>query len=167
MIYSMTAFGRGVHRTAEREVTAEIRSVNNRFLDCTVKLPRVYSFLEDKVKSYLSGRGVARGKVDVYIGVENLSSVNSAEITLDEDYTEAYIAALRELSRRFGLPDDITTMRVAANPEVFRVKKPEHDAEKDWQLLLPAPRMCFLLPALLRVPKLKRISVESWRGLKR
>ena len=138
MIYSMTAFGRGVHRTAEREVTAEIRSVNNRFLDCTVKLPRVYSFLEDKVKSYLSGRGVARGKVDVYIGVENLSSVNSAEITLDEDYTEAYIAALRELSRRFGLPDDITTMRVAANPEVFRVKKPEHDAEKDWQLLLPA-----------------------------
>ena len=103
MIYSMTAFGRGVHRTAEREVTAAIRSVNNRFLDCTVKLPRVYSFLEDKVKSYLSGRGVARGKVDVYIGVENLSSVNSAEITLDEDYTEAYIAALRELSRRFGL----------------------------------------------------------------
>lgn len=138
MIYSMTAFGRGVNRTEEREVTAEIRSVNNRFLDCTVKLPRAYYSLEERIKTYLSERGVTRGKVDVFISVENLSSAVTAEFVLNEGYTEAYLSALRELSRRFGLPDDVTTMRIASNPDVFRIKKPEHDMEEDWQQLLPA-----------------------------
>ncbi|MBR6742699.1 MAG: hypothetical protein IKM09_04560, partial [Clostridia bacterium] len=63
MIYSMTAFGRGVLRTETHDITVEVRSVNNRFLECTVKLPRIYSFLEERVKAYIASRGITRGKV--------------------------------------------------------------------------------------------------------
>ena len=68
MINSMTAFGRAVSRTEEAEITVEIRSVNNRYLDLAVKLPRTFSFLEDRVKTYLTGRGLSRGKVDALSG---------------------------------------------------------------------------------------------------
>ena len=137
MIYSMTAFGRAVQRSEVREIVAEIRSVNNRFLDCTVKLPRAYSFLEDRVKQHIAARGVSRGKVEVYISIESLTAADGARVTLDEAYTESYLAAVRALAERFGLKDDLSAMRVAACPGVLRVEKEERDAEEDWQMLLP------------------------------
>jgi len=137
MIYSMTAFGRGALRTDERDITVEIRSVNNRFLDCTVKLPRTYSFLEERVKSYITSRGITRGKVEVYVGIENLSAVGNAKITLDTEYTAAYIAALKELSEKFGLTNDMSVMRLASNRDIFRMEKPERDEEQDWEMILP------------------------------
>lgn len=130
----MTAFGRakGVSHDGSLDITAEIKSVNSRYLDCTVKLPRAYSFLEEKVKSYLSSAGVARGKIEVYIGVDVLKP-RTGEIILDESAAEAYIGALNALRDRFGLTDDITVMKVAENRDIFIQKKPEEDAERDWE----------------------------------
>ena len=131
---SMTAFGRakGSSRDGSLDITAEIKSVNSRYLDCSVKLPRAYSFLEEKVKSYLSSAGVVRGKVEVYIGVDVLKP-RTGEIILDESAAEAYISALNALRDRFGLTDDITVMKVAENRDIFIQKKPEEDAEQDWE----------------------------------
>jgi len=138
MIYSMTAFGRGVLRTETHDITVEVRSVNNRFLDCTVKLPRIYSFLEERVKAYIASRGITRGKVEVYISIEATSNAGpAAKLTLDKEYAEAYINALRELGETFGLTNDISLMRVAANRDIFRTEKAEHDEEADWQMILP------------------------------
>lgn len=139
MIYSMTAFGRGVLRTETHDITVEVRSVNNRFLDCTVKMPRIYSFLEERVKAYITSRGVTRGKVEVYISIEaNSNAGPAAKLTLDKEYAEAYINALRELGETFGLTNDISLMRVASNRDIFRTEKAEHDEEADWQMILPA-----------------------------
>ena len=139
MIYSMTAFGRGVLRTETHDITVEVRSVNNRFLECTVKLPRIYSFLEERVKAYIASRGITRGKVEVYISIEATSNAGpAAKLTLDKEYAEAYINALRELGETFGLTNDISLMRVAANRDIFRTEKAEHDEEADWQMILPA-----------------------------
>ena len=130
----MTAFGRAREKSAagDRDITAEIKSVNGRFLDCTVKLPRVYSFLEERVKAYLAERGISRGKVDVYIGIDVIEQTGLS-VSLDHAYTKSYLAALYDLRDSFGLPDDITTMRVAANRELFTFDKPEDDAERDWE----------------------------------
>lgn len=139
MIYSMTAFGRGVLRTETHDITVEVRSVNNRFLDCTVKMPRIYSFLEERVKAYITSRGVTRGKVEVYVSIEATSNAGpAAKLTLDKEYAEAYINALRELGETFGLTNDISLMRVASNRDIFRTEKAEHDEEADWQMILPA-----------------------------
>ena len=133
MIRSMTAFGRhrGLTERGDRDITAEIKSVNNRFLDCSVKLPRSYGYLEEKIKSYISERGITRGKVDVFIGIDVIEETG-VEVSLDRAAAESYIASLRALRDEFGLTDDISVMSVAQNRDLFRTKRPEEDVERDW-----------------------------------
>lgn len=131
----MTAFGRHRATIGGKEITAEIKSVNNRYLDCSVRMSRSYSFLEEKIKPYLLSRGILRGKVDVSITVETAAS-GSVSVSLDEGYARGYIAALRQLRDEFGLADDISVMTVARNPSLFTLKTPEEDAERDWQEIL-------------------------------
>ncbi|MBQ9745612.1 MAG: YicC family protein [Clostridia bacterium] len=132
----MTAFGRATGKAPGRDIIVEIKSVNNRFFDCQVKLPRLFSFLEDKVKKHISGRGISRGKVDVYITID-VTDTAGVEVEIDRTYAKSYIAALHKLSEEFSLPCDITTMRVAQNRDIFAIKKAEEDAEAEWQALLP------------------------------
>lgn len=136
MFNSMTAFGRCRRNTDGRDITVEIRSVNNRYLDCSVRLPRSFSALEERIKPYLQSRGISRGKVEVYIGVDVTES-NDSTIMLDTGYAASYIAALRQLRDTFRLTDDISVMTVAQNRDLFRAEKPEDDIEADWQRVLP------------------------------
>lgn len=136
MIRSMTAYGRATVSAEGKEITAEIKSVNSRFLDCNIKISRMYSFLEDRVREYIQSRGIKRGKVDIYIGVDVVEKVG-VELRLDEAYAESYINALKALREKFLLPDDISVMTVAQNREIFTVIKPEEDLEKDWLIIKP------------------------------
>ena len=122
MIKSMTAYGRAKKEIGGRDILVEIKSVNNRYFDCAVKLPRLFGFLEDKIKSYLTAAGVSRGKVEVLVSIDILEDVG-VSVELDRAYTASYIAALRRLSEEFDLPNDISTMRVASNRDIFAVKK--------------------------------------------
>ena len=131
MFRSMTAFGRARETVGGKDITAEIKSVNNRYFDCTVKISRLYSFLEDKIKQYLQSKGISRGKVEVFVSVDLLEQ-DGIEINLDTAYAKSYIDALYKLRDTFDLKDDITVSRVAANKDIFSVKKPEDDIEKDW-----------------------------------
>ena len=130
----MTAFGRSRRTSSDGalDITAEIKSVNSRYLDCSVKLSRAYSCLEDKVKSYLTSSGVSRGKVEVYIGVDVLENRGDT-VVLDKAAAESYINALKELRDEFSLPDDITTMKVAENRDIFTTKRADEDLDSDWE----------------------------------
>ena len=128
---SMTAFGRARRTVGGKDVTVELRSVNNRFFDCSVKLPRAFSFLEEKVKPHLQASGIARGKVDVFFTIDVIDTPNVA-FTVDEGYAAAYVSALRELGKKFDLRDDISIMSVARNNDIFVIQKSEDDAEQDW-----------------------------------
>ena len=127
----MTAFGRARETVNGKDITAEIKSVNNRYFDCSVKITRLYSFLEDKIKQYLQTKGISRGKIEVYVSVDLLEQ-DGIEINLDTAYAQSYINALYKLRDTFDLKDDITVSRVASNRDIFTVKKPEDDIEKDW-----------------------------------
>ncbi|MBO5356981.1 MAG: YicC family protein [Clostridia bacterium] len=131
MFRSMTAFGRARETVNGKDITAEIKSVNNRYFDCSVKITKLYSFLEDKIKQYLQTKGISRGKIEVYVGVDLLEQ-DGIEINLDTAYAQSYINALYKLRDTFDLKDDITVSRVASNKDIFTVKKPEDDIEKDW-----------------------------------
>ena len=131
MLKSMTAFGRERAQIGGKDVTVEIKSVNNRYFDCQVKLPRLYSPLEQRIKPYLQEKGISRGKVDVGIFVE-LAEAAESEITINTDYAAKYIAALKELKETFSLGGEITVMEVARDREVFSIKKPEGDIEAEW-----------------------------------
>ncbi len=135
MLRSMTAYGRYDAVMGEKEISVEIRSVNNRYLDLSVRLPRSHSYLEEKIKKELSARGISRGKMEI-----NVSIVNplGASIAVDSAYAKEYIDALRSLRDEFGLADDISVMTVARNQEIFKIKRPEVDEEEEWNHLLAA-----------------------------
>ena len=135
MIRSMTGFGRCRETVDGLDITVEIKSVNSRFLDCTAKISRAYGYLEERVKPYLMSRGVTRGKVDVWISVEVMDS-GSVQITTDEGYLQGYLDALYTLRDKYGLRDDISVMSVARNHDIFQIKKPEEDIERDWERVL-------------------------------
>ena len=136
MIKSMTAFGRAKHEGVDKDITVEIKSVNSRFFDCSVKMPRAYLSLEERIKNYIQKNAVARAKVDVFITVDNHSTAPQ-KLDVDLGYAESYIAALYELRDKFGLKDDVSVMTVARNQEVFRATKVDADLESEWNLLRP------------------------------
>ena len=135
MIRSMTGFGRCRETVNGLDITVEIRSVNSRFLDCNTKISRAFSYLEERVKPFLQSKGIARGKVDVWIGIEVLDS-GEVSIEIDEGYLRGYLDALYRLRDNYGLRDDVSVMSVARNPDLFLVKKPEEDADRDWASVL-------------------------------
>ena len=128
MIRSMTGFGRCRATVNGREITVEIKSVNSRFFDCSVKISRAVAYLEERIKPYLQSRGVSRGKVDVWIGVENVES-EGVRVELDDGYLKGYLAALEQLRDEYGLRDDLSVMTVAKNPQIFVIRKPEEEVE--------------------------------------
>ena len=128
LIKSMTGYGRAVETVNGREFTVELRSVNNRYLDCTVKMPRSVSFAEDAVKQAVKA-SVSRGKVDVFISIKS-ESAEDTTISLNKAVLEGYLNAMRQMVSEFGVQDDISVSTVSRLPEVFSVEKPEVDEEQ-------------------------------------
>ncbi|MBQ8382209.1 MAG: YicC family protein [Clostridia bacterium] len=135
MANSMTAFGRAAGTIHNKNITVELKSVNSRYLDPTVKISRPYSFLEEKVKAKLSS-AMTRGKVEIYVGIEQIGSPDT-HLALDRPYLENYLAVLNTLKERYNLRDDISVMQVAQNKEIFTVERPEVDMEAVWAEVVP------------------------------
>ena len=133
MVKSMTAFGRAKREGVDKDVTIEIKSVNSRFFDCTVKLPRAYIFLEERIKEYVRKCAVSRAKVDVYVTVDSHTS-GVGSVGLDSGYLESYLKALYTLRDEFGLRDDISVMSVARNQDIFTHERADEDLEAEWAL---------------------------------
>ena len=131
MVKSMTGYGRAVETINGREFTVELRSVNNRYLDCTVKLPRSLSFAEDKLKQAVKAT-ITRGKVDLFVSVRSEGG-EEVRVSLNRPMVEGYLAAMKELTGSYGISDDISVGLLARMPEVFTVERAQVDEE---QLLL-------------------------------
>ena len=127
MIKSMTGYGRAVGVFADKQITVELRSVNNRYLDCAVKLPRLYAFCEDAVKQAVK-QSVSRGKVDVFVTV-NLTQSTDVSIALNKPVLEGYLAALRSVAADYPVRDDISVSTLSRLPDVFTVEKAEQDED--------------------------------------
>ena len=128
LIKSMTGYGRAVETVNGREFTVEIRSVNNRYLDCSVRMPRMVSFAEDAVKQAVKA-SVSRGKVDVFISVRTEGG-DEAEISLNKAVLEGYLTAMRQMVAQYGVIDDISASALSRLPEVLVVEKPQVDEEQ-------------------------------------
>ncbi len=124
----MTGYGRAVETVNGREFTVELRAVNNRYLDCSVRLPRVLSFGEDAVRQAVKA-AVSRGKVDVNITVRS-EEAEESQVRLNTGLVKEYLAAMRQMAEEFQVQDDISVSVLSRLPEVFTVEKPEVDEER-------------------------------------
>ena len=125
---SMTGYGRGEAVLGGRTITVELRSVNNRYLDCTVKLPRIYVFAEEAIKAMVQKR-IARGKVDVFVTIGQ-AEAGDVSISVNAPVAEGYYAALCDLRDRFQLRDDLSVSLLARMPDVFLVEKTQEDLQE-------------------------------------
>ena len=124
---SMTGYGRANEERDGKTITVELRAVNHRYLDCTVKAPRQYGFLDDAVKKAAAAR-IARGKVEIFVGVE-VEEGGDVAVTVNHQLAKRNLDALHDLSETYGLRDDVTVMTLAKLPDVLGSERIEQDAE--------------------------------------
>ena len=132
MLKSMTGYGRYETVAEGKKILVEIKSVNHRFSDYNIKVPRNLGFLEDKVRKYAS-QYITRGKVDIFVSVESYEEADK-DIVLNEELAKNYIDVLHELCEKFNLKDDISVSNVARYTEIFKTERREEDEDKVWSL---------------------------------
>ena len=123
----MTGYGRARQTLNGRDITVEVRTVNNRYLDCTVKVPRTYIFAEDSVKARVQ-KAVSRGKVDVFITID-AAAADETVVAVNEPLARGYYEALTRLKDMFSLEDGLNAVTLAKFPDVLTVTKAEEDLE--------------------------------------
>lgn len=130
MIKSMTGYGKSEQTIDSLNVTVEIKSVNHRYFEFSARVPREYGFLEEKLKKYCNSL-ITRGKVECYVSVEDLEE-REMEVNVNETLASGYVKALKELSERFGLKDDISAVTLSRYPDVITLHKASEDEERIW-----------------------------------
>ena len=128
MIKSMTGYGNATGASGKLGLTVELRSVNNRFLDCNVRIPRVYTAAEDAIKAMVQSR-ISRGKVDVYVTID-ASAADDVTIRINEPLAGAYVDAFQHLFDKYGVTNDLTASSLARFSDVLVVEKKETDTDQ-------------------------------------
>jgi uncharacterized protein (TIGR00255 family) len=126
----MTGFGRFEGQINGRSITLEIKSVNHRYFEFSCRLTRGYSFLEEKLKSYISSK-VSRGKVDMFVSITEPEDT-PAEVQINHNLASGYINALKELGDTYNILNTVTTVDVARYPDVLTVNKASEDEDVVW-----------------------------------
>lgn len=156
MVRSMTGYGRGQDTLNGYSVVIEIKSVNHRYFEYSSRIPRGYGFLDDKVKLYLQQR-ISRGKVDVFVQIHAVETAGS-EVVVDHSLAEGYLNALKALSERYDLRDDVSATVLSRYPDVLTVRQAEVDEELVWSAVQPV-----LDAALTRFVEMRRIEGARMR----
>ena len=159
MMKSMTGFGRASSSSETRDYTVEIRSVNGRYFDCSVRLPRDLFPLEERVRSYIRDNSQSRGKIDVTVSFSRRAGAPSGR-AIDAAFVADYLASLYRLRDEFGLTDDITVMRVAQESGVFQTSEGETDPDAEWNAILPALTEACRVHSAMRESEGKKIDAD-------
>lgn len=130
MVRSMTGYGRFELLKNGVNYTVEIKSVNHRYFEFSIRTPKGCAFLEEKLKAFFAKR-IARGKIEVYVGMEGGTRSNSV-VTVNEAVAESYVEALKALKKKYGLSGKVSLSDVITNNDVFVVERPKMDEEEIW-----------------------------------
>lgn len=158
MIKSMTGFGRG---TSEGEISSfviEMKTVNHRYFEVNIRMPRTLISIEDNIRKYVNER-VKRGKVDIFV-TQNQGDKENMEVVLNEKIAENYVNALHKIRDTYGLRDDISASTIARFPEVITLKQRDEDIDQIWQELLPSLEEAVLNLCKMREEEGKKLLVD-------
>jgi len=160
----MTGYGRGEAVWNGHAITAEVRSVNNRYFDCSMKLPRMYGFAEDALRTAIRNR-VSRGKVEVWLAV-GPSETGGVTVSVNRPLAEGYHQALQELAHLYDLADDRSVSLLARFPDIFLVEKTEEDREEAIQGFLEAVEKALQELDVMRVREGEKLAQDVLNRLK-
>lgn len=141
MVKSMTGFGRYKEVIEGRDILCEVKSVNSRYLDTIIKMPKLYSPLEDRIRQLAAGY-ISRGKLEIFITVESITG-EKIDLSINKEYLDSYIRLLNQIKNEYELSGDITLAMVAAKNEVFVARKVDEDLEAVWLAIEKVAREAF------------------------
>ncbi|MBP5166503.1 MAG: YicC family protein [Oscillospiraceae bacterium] len=158
MINSMTGFGSCKSTEGPANISVEIKSVNNRFLDCSVKIPRAYSFAEETVKNLVQD-ALVRGKADVFISVDD-SGKSDAVVRVNENVLKAYMDAVADMETKYRIRNDMGASAYSRLPEVLSVEKAETDTEAFTEQLKSAVKEALGKLCAMRAAEGERLAAD-------
>ena len=141
MIKSMTGYGRNREISGGRDIQMEVKSVNSRYLDASVRTGRLYSALEEKLKK-LAASYISRGKVEMSLTIESVGGVKT-NLLINREFVESYVRLLRELQEEYDLGGDVTVQTVASKPDTFLQTTPDEDMNEVWAAVEPIAKKAF------------------------
>lgn len=136
MIRSMTGFGRCELANEQRRITVELKSVNHRYLDVNIKMPKKLNVFENAIRNLLKNY-IQRGKVDIFITYEDFTE-NRMTLRYNQELASEYVGYVKKISEFFGLENDLTSTKLSRYPEVFAMEEQTLDEQQLWELLSPA-----------------------------
>jgi uncharacterized protein (TIGR00255 family) len=157
MIKSMTGYGRGVSQEGDKEFQVEIKTLNHRYIDIFIKMPRQISFLEDRVREMVV-KSLSRGKIDVYITYKDAEETAKL-VSVDKSIAGSYINAVKKLRDEFFLKDDISVSLISQFPDVFHIENVEEDEDAIWSVLQIAVQNA--LDSLIEMREIEGESLKS------
>lgn len=131
MVRSMTGYGRCQELVNGKDITVEIKAVNHRYFEFSARTSRGYSFLEEKLKSFVNA-AVSRGKVDMFVSIVSVDD-DSCVVELNKTLADGYITALKKMAEEYSIRDDISVMSVSRYPDILTVRKAPYDEDKVWE----------------------------------
>ena len=149
MAISMTGFGRGEYKDDNYQFLVECKTINHKYADINIRLPRKLSFLEDKVRILVKDY-IKRGRVDLYIKLDLLGS-EDVNLKFDEELATQYVSILNQIKDKFNLVDDISVMNIAKFPDIIKTEECEDDEDALWSMLKIA-----LENALIKLREMRR-----------
>jgi len=158
MSVSMTGFGRGEYRDENYHFTVECKSINHRYLDINIRVPRKIAFFEERIRSQAK-QYLKRGRVDIFVGME-LTGESESELKLDLKLAKGYHEVLKKIAGEIDVKNDITISSIARFPEVVKLLEKEEDEELIWKSLAPALEEAFRTVRDMRKVEGDKISAD-------
>lgn len=149
MVKSMTGFGRYKEVIDGRDILCEVKSVNSRYLDTIIKMPKLYSPLEDRIKQ-LAASYISRGKLEIYIAVESISG-EKIDLSINKEYLDSFVKLLSEIKDEYALSGDVSLAMIAAKNEVFVARKVDEDLEAVWTAIEKVAKEAFRQHTEMRI----------------
>ena len=159
MAISMTGFGRGEFKNDNYHFLVECKTINHKYCDINVRLPRKISFLEDKIRNYVKNF-VKRGRVDLYIKLDLIGS-EYVNLKFDDKLATQYVNILKEIKEKFDLQDDISVMNVAKFPEIVKCEEKEEDEDLYWSMLKEALDMSMEKLTQMRKEEGEKLAIDT------
>ena len=159
MAISMTGFGRGEFKNDNYHFLVECKTINHKYCDINVRLPRKISFLEDKIRNYVKNF-VKRGRVDLYIKLDLIGS-EDVNLKFDDKLATQYVKILKEIKEKFDLQDDISVMNVAKFPEIVKCEEKEEDEDLYWSMLKEALDMSMEKLTQMRKEEGEKLAIDT------
>lgn len=136
MIKSMTGFGRFEASVGNKKVTVEMKSVNHRYLDMNIRMPKVFNFFDSAIRNEIK-KYATRGKVDIFVSYEDLSE-NNASLKYNEELAKEYLSYFKQMEDRFGLNNDVSVLSLSRCPDVLTMEEQETDEDELWKVISEA-----------------------------